>query len=140
MVRGRDHAWPARVDLRQLRVVPRQRRAVPRGAALPVRGLRRRPPARLRRPSPRLLTARALARTAGRARRGTNGERTLHGAAVLHRRAMVSTLFDPTRWEPVAGFSFSDVTYHRARNLGAVRIAFHRPEVRNAFRPQTVDE
>lgn len=48
--------------------------------------------------------------------------------------------FQPDLWEPVAGFEFSDITYHRARNVPAVRIAFNRPEVRNAFRPQTVDE
>ncbi len=38
------------------------------------------------------------------------------------------------------GFDLTDITYHRARGAGVVRIAFHRPEVRNAFRPQTVDE
>ncbi len=53
---------------------------------------------------------------------------------------MVSQLFDPAAWEPVDGFTFSDITYHRAKQIGAVRIAFDRPEVRNAFRPQTVDE
>ncbi|HEX2731841.1 MAG TPA: 1,4-dihydroxy-2-naphthoyl-CoA synthase [Polyangiaceae bacterium] len=53
---------------------------------------------------------------------------------------MLSPLFDDQVWEAVAGFSFEDVTYHRARGLGAVRIAFNRPEVRNAFRPKTVDE
>jgi naphthoate synthase len=40
----------------------------------------------------------------------------------------------------VPGFSFSDITYHRSVESGTVRIAFNRPEVRNAFRPQTVDE
>src|SRR5262249_55272372 len=30
--------------------------------------------------------------------------------------------------------------YHRAKDQGTVRIAFDRPEVRNAFRPHTVDE
>ena len=35
---------------------------------------------------------------------------------------------------------FTDITYHRARDTGAVRVAFNRPEVRNAFRPHTVDE
>jgi len=40
----------------------------------------------------------------------------------------------------VAGFAFEDITYHRAVEVGAVRIAFDRPEVRNAFRPGTVDE
>ncbi len=53
---------------------------------------------------------------------------------------MVSEIFDPARWQPVEGFDFGDITYHRARETGAVRIAFDRPECRNAFRPQTVDE
>jgi naphthoate synthase len=51
-----------------------------------------------------------------------------------------SELFDPAAWRPVEGFDFADITYHRAVDTGAVRIAFHRPEVRNAFRPGTVDE
>ncbi len=52
-----------------------------------------------------------------------------------------STLFDPDAWTPVAGFDdLTDITYHRAVDTGAVRIAFDRPEVRNAFRPHTVDE
>ena len=53
---------------------------------------------------------------------------------------MVSELFDANAWRPVAGFDFTDVTYHRAVEVGAVRVAFNRPEVRNAFRPHTVDE
>jgi naphthoate synthase len=40
----------------------------------------------------------------------------------------------------VEGFDFSDITYHRANDAPVVRIAFDRPEVRNAFRPHTVDE
>jgi naphthoate synthase len=51
-----------------------------------------------------------------------------------------SELFDPGAWEQVPGFDFVDITYHRAFDTGAVRIAFDRPEVRNAFRPGTVDE
>lgn len=51
-----------------------------------------------------------------------------------------SPLFDPAAWEPVEGFELSDITYHRAVEGGTVRIAFDRPEVRNAFRPATVDE
>jgi naphthoate synthase len=52
-----------------------------------------------------------------------------------------SALFDPDAWVPVAGFDdLIDITYHRAVDTGAVRIAFDRPEVRNAFRPHTVDE
>lgn len=48
--------------------------------------------------------------------------------------------FRSERWDAVPGFEFQDLTYHRARGVGAVRIAFNRPECRNAFRPQTVDE
>ena len=53
---------------------------------------------------------------------------------------MISPLFDQSQWKAVEGFSFKDITYHRAKAHGTVRIAFNRPEVRNAFRPQTVDE
>ncbi|MDA0203499.1 MAG: 1,4-dihydroxy-2-naphthoyl-CoA synthase [Ilumatobacteraceae bacterium] len=52
----------------------------------------------------------------------------------------VSETFDPEAWEVVPGFDFTDITYHRAKSTGAVRIAFDRPEIRNAFRPHTVDE
>jgi naphthoate synthase len=48
--------------------------------------------------------------------------------------------FHPERWNEVQQFKFKDITYHRAKDQGTVRIAFNRPEVRNAFRPQTVDE
>ncbi len=51
----------------------------------------------------------------------------------------VSELFDPDAWREIDG-GFTDITYHRAVDTGAVRIAFDRPEVRNAFRPGTVDE
>lgn len=67
--------------------------------------------------------------------------------------AQVSDTFDPARWRLVEGFEdFQDITYHRqvershnddgaaSRDLPTVRIAFNRPEVRNAFRPGTVDE
>lgn len=57
----------------------------------------------------------------------------------------ISELFDSASWQPVVGFEQlangdHDITYHRHRELGVVRIAFNRPEVRNAFRPQTVDQ
>ena len=53
----------------------------------------------------------------------------------------VSELFDATIWSEVDGFEgLTDITYHKHVSLGVVRIAFNRPEVRNAFRPQTVDE
>jgi naphthoate synthase len=48
--------------------------------------------------------------------------------------------FNPELWTEIKEFKFNDLTYHRAKNQGTVRIAFNRPEVRNAFRPQTVDE
>jgi naphthoate synthase len=65
--------------------------------------------------------------------------------------ANVSDVFDPAQWRQVSGFEdFQDMTYHRQverdaeggwlRDLPAVRIGFNRPEVRNAFRPRTVDE
>jgi naphthoate synthase len=53
---------------------------------------------------------------------------------------MISELFDPAAWTSVEGFGFTDITYHRAVDQGTVRVAFNRPEVRNAFRPHTVDE
>ena len=53
----------------------------------------------------------------------------------------VSELFDSKVWHEVPGFGeLTDVSYHKHMTLGVVRIAFNRPEVRNAFRPQTVDE
>lgn len=60
-------------------------------------------------------------------------------------RPPVSELFDPEAWEVVPGFEgLQDLTYHRCVRLGpergTVRVAFDRPEVRNAFRPGTVDE
>ena len=56
------------------------------------------------------------------------------------RYVMVSPLFRAANWEEVPGFGFIDITYHRALVQGTVRVAFNRPEVRNAFRPRTVDE
>ncbi|MTD14484.1 1,4-dihydroxy-2-naphthoyl-CoA synthase [Nakamurella sp. YIM 132087] len=59
----------------------------------------------------------------------------------------VSALFDPRQWREVDGFTdLTDVTYHRridpdtGADLPTVRVAFDRPEVRNAFRPRTVDQ
>ncbi|CAN5533443.1 1,4-dihydroxy-2-naphthoyl-CoA synthase [soil metagenome] len=53
---------------------------------------------------------------------------------------MVSEIFDPAAWRVVSGFEFDDITYHRSVEHGTVRIAFNRPDVRNAFRPRTVDQ
>ncbi len=53
----------------------------------------------------------------------------------------VSDIFDPADWDDVPGFDdLTDLTYHRAKAHGTVRIAFDRPDVLNAFRPHTVDE
>jgi naphthoate synthase len=53
----------------------------------------------------------------------------------------VSEIFDRELWDDVPGFEdLTDVTYHRAKASGTVRIAFDRPDVLNAFRPHTVDE
>ena len=52
----------------------------------------------------------------------------------------VSDIFDASQWNEIPQFHFTDITYHRAKDHGTVRIAFNRPEVRNAFRPHTVDE
>ncbi|HHB12973.1 MAG TPA: 1,4-dihydroxy-2-naphthoyl-CoA synthase [Chromatiales bacterium] len=41
-------------------------------------------------------------------------------------------------WQPVPGFSFTDIRYEQAE--GIARITIDRPEVHNAFRPETVDE
>lgn len=53
----------------------------------------------------------------------------------------VSEIFDPTEWVVAPGSEgFTDITYHLDVMGQVARIAFNRPEVRNAFRPQTVDE
>ena len=60
----------------------------------------------------------------------------------------VSDTFNVSTWRAIDGFPDGDITYHRwvdrtggeERDLPAVRIGFNRPEIRNAFRPQTVDE
>jgi naphthoate synthase len=53
----------------------------------------------------------------------------------------VSEIFDPQQWNAVPGFEdLTDITYHLDVKGQVARIAFNRPEVRNAFRPQTVDE
>ena len=55
--------------------------------------------------------------------------------------APVSDLFDAATWREVDGFdSLEDITYHHDERGQVARVAFNRPEVRNAFRPQTVDE
>jgi naphthoate synthase len=61
-------------------------------------------------------------------------------SAKIETKNTISPIFDPREWIQVPGFNFKDITYHRNVNQGTVRIAFNRPEVRNAFRPQTVDE
>ena len=53
----------------------------------------------------------------------------------------VSDIFDPAEWVLAPGAAdYTDITAHVSRDGGVARIAFDRPEVRNAFRPHTVDE
>jgi naphthoate synthase len=56
----------------------------------------------------------------------------------------ISQTFDSAQWRAVPGLDqpgdLEDITYHRHVDAGIVRVAFDRPEVRNAFRPGTVDE
>ena len=54
----------------------------------------------------------------------------------------VSELFDEDEWMPAPGAdaAYTDITAHVSTDGRIARIAFHRPEVRNAFRPHTVDE
>ncbi|MDQ1584153.1 MAG: naphthoate synthase [Microbacteriaceae bacterium] len=55
--------------------------------------------------------------------------------------AQVSDIFDETQWRIAPGFeTLTDVTYHLDLTGRIARVAFNRPEVRNAFRPHTVDE
>jgi naphthoate synthase len=54
---------------------------------------------------------------------------------------MVSELFDAAVWQPTtADARYTDITAHTSLDGRIARIAFDRPEVRNAFRPHTVDE
>ncbi|MFL5784544.1 MAG: 1,4-dihydroxy-2-naphthoyl-CoA synthase [Bacteriovoracaceae bacterium] len=53
---------------------------------------------------------------------------------------MISPIFDPKEWNEITDIKFQDITFHKAKDTAAVRIAFNRPDLRNAFRPQTVDE
>lgn len=56
-------------------------------------------------------------------------------------REQVSEIFDASQWKAVAGFEdLTDLSYHHDVSGRIARIAFNRPEVRNAFRPRTVDE
>lgn len=55
----------------------------------------------------------------------------------------VSELFDDSEWSPAPGQpdgGYTDITSHVSKDGRIARIAFDRPEVRNAFRPHTVDE
>jgi naphthoate synthase len=55
--------------------------------------------------------------------------------------SFVSETFDPAEWAIApGGNTLTDITYHHSVDGTVARIAFNRPEVRNAFRPHTVDE
>src|SRR5690606_7276879 len=78
----------------------------------------------------RARSAGQSARAAVRAR--CRGERVM---------TAVSELFDASRWTTAEGFGdLTDITYHHDTTGRVARVAFNRPEVRNAFRPHTVDE
>jgi naphthoate synthase len=54
---------------------------------------------------------------------------------------VISELFDAQRWNDVEGFAdLVDITYHHDLSGRIARVAFNRPEIRNSFRPQSVDE
>ena len=54
---------------------------------------------------------------------------------------MSTNPFHATAWRAVDGFAdLTDITYRRHVSDATVRVAFNRPEVRNAFRPHSVDE
>lgn len=56
-------------------------------------------------------------------------------------RMSVSEIFDENEWVAAPGFdALTDITYHHTHDGRVARIAFDRPEVRNAFRPHSVDE
>ena len=64
----------------------------------------------------------------------------IHAYALGVSENKISEIFNPKLWTEVKEFDFDDITYHRSISQKTVRIAFDRPEVRNAFRPKTVDE
>ena len=54
---------------------------------------------------------------------------------------MTKQPFNPAKWTDLSlEFNFEDITYHISKTQDVLRVAFNRPECRNAFRPQTVDE
>ena len=53
---------------------------------------------------------------------------------------MTSSIMDETKWVSLDIAKFEDITYHKEKGGNSVRIAFNRPEIRNAFRPKTIDE
>ena len=54
---------------------------------------------------------------------------------------MTKQPFNKTLWKDLSDtFKFQDITYHMSTQKNVLRIAFNRPNCRNAFRPKTVDE
>ncbi len=49
-------------------------------------------------------------------------------------------IFNEALWDNIDKFNFEDITIHKAKESKTIRIAINRPNLRNAFRPQTVDE
>jgi naphthoate synthase len=54
--------------------------------------------------------------------------------------SLVSNPFKPELWQEITKFNFTDLTFHTSLDQKVFRIGFNRPESRNSFRPQTVDE
>ncbi len=53
---------------------------------------------------------------------------------------MNKAIFNEELWQKIPDFNFKDITYHKAKDQGTVRVAINRPDCLNSFRPQTVDE
>src|SRR5919201_3663642 len=73
-----------------------------------------------------------------------DGSRRHNSRDVRNSRLQLTTLTSPTRyplgvpiaWQPVR--EFQDIIYEQAE--GIAKITINRPEVRNAFRPETIFE
>src|SRR5690606_33467169 len=82
-----------------------------------------------------------LGRRRDRHRRAAQPRRVVVRPELDRSTVTVSELFDAEVWREVPGFEgLTDITYHLDVSGRIARVAFHRPEVRTAFRPHTVDE
>src|ERR1700688_4710799 len=58
----------------------------------------------------------------------------------MRRSVCVGSVRGMSESEWIAAGAFEDIRYERSRDPGIAKITINRPEVRNAFRPQTVIE